>query len=77
LVVNEHGMNLHSLAAWAGHDVQTMQGYYAHVISRYLGEPAIDLEEEWAAARERVEREPSEHLGDWLARAGEERVGSS
>ena len=65
LVVNDHGMNLHSLAAWAGHDVQTMQGYYAHVISRYFGEPAIDLEEEWVAARERVEREPSEHLEDW------------
>jgi hypothetical protein len=65
LVVNEHGMNLHSLAAWAGHDVQTMQGYYAHVIARYLGEPAIDLEEEWEAARDRVATQPSKHLDDW------------
>jgi hypothetical protein len=68
LVVNSHGMNLHSLAAWSGHDVQTLQGYYAHVIARYLGAPAIDLEEEWAAARQQVEAEPSEHLDDWRAR---------
>jgi hypothetical protein len=61
-------MNLHSLAAWSGHDVQTLQGYYAHVIARYLGAPAIDLEVEWAAARQRVEAEPSEHLADWKGR---------
>jgi hypothetical protein len=60
LVINRHGMNLHSLAAWAGHDVQTMQRHYAHVIARYYGMPAIDLEEECIAARRRVESEPSE-----------------
>ena len=37
LVVNDHGMNLHSLAAWSGHDVQTLQGYYAHVIAATSG----------------------------------------
>jgi hypothetical protein len=68
LIVNDHGMNVHSLAAWAGHDVQTLQGYYAHVVARYLGAPAIDLEEEWVAARRRVEAEPSEHLDDWRGR---------
>ena len=69
LVVNEHGMNLHSLAAWAGHDVQTLQGYYAHVIARYLGAPAMDLEAECAGARERVRAEPSQHLEDWRRRS--------
>ncbi|HEY5977774.1 MAG TPA: hypothetical protein VIT85_07940 [Solirubrobacterales bacterium] len=72
LVVNEYGMNLFSLAAWAGHDVQTMQGYYAHIISRYFGQPAIDLEKEWETARERVASEPSEHLDDWLERSERE-----
>jgi hypothetical protein len=76
LVVNEHGMNLHSLAAWAGHDVQTLQGYYAHVIARYLRASAIDLEAECAAARERVRAEPSEHLADWRQRARGTRRGT-
>jgi hypothetical protein len=43
-------------------------GYYAHVIARYLGVPAIDLEEERAAARRPVEAEPSGHLDDWSPR---------
>jgi hypothetical protein len=59
LVIGPHGMNLHNLAGWAGHDVQTLQRYYAHVIARYLGAEAIDLEEECAAARERVAAEPA------------------
>jgi hypothetical protein len=74
LVINDYGMNLHSLAAWCGHDVQTLQGYYAHVVARYLGTPAIDLEEEGAKARSRVRAEPSEHLDDWRERSEARRV---
>lgn len=59
LVIGPHGMNLHNLAGWAGHDVQTLQRYYAHVIARYVGAEAIDLEEECRAARARVEAEPA------------------
>jgi hypothetical protein len=58
LVMGPHGMNLHNLAGWAGHDVQTLQRYYAHVIARYQGAEPIELEEECRAARERVEAEP-------------------
>ena len=58
LVIGPHGMNLHSLAGWAGHDVQTLQRYYAHVIARYHGAEPIDLESECAEARARVAAEP-------------------
>jgi hypothetical protein len=58
LVMTKDGMNLHTLAAYAGHDVQTMQRYYAHVIARYRNRKPIDLEAECKAARRRVERRP-------------------
>jgi hypothetical protein len=59
LVMGPYGMNLHNLAGWAGHDVQTLQRYYAHVIARYQGVDPIDLEAECLAARERVASEPA------------------
>ena len=58
LVVGPHGMNLHNLAAWAGHDVQTLQRYYAHVIARYQGREPIDLERECSEARSAIAAEP-------------------
>jgi integrase len=58
LVMSKDGMNLHTLAAYAGHDVQTMQRYYAHVIARYRNAQPIDLEAECTAARERAETHP-------------------
>jgi len=58
LVVGPHGMNLHNLAGWAGHDIQTLQRYYAHFIARYQGKDPIDLEAECEEARERVAAEP-------------------
>jgi integrase len=58
LVISEHGMNLHNLAAWAGHDVSTLQRYYSHVIARYDGGEPIDLHEECAAARQHVLESP-------------------
>ncbi|HKI67357.1 MAG TPA: hypothetical protein VJ989_08825, partial [Solirubrobacterales bacterium] len=58
LVVGPYGMNLHNLAAWAGHDVQTLQRYYAHVIARYQGREPIDLERECSEARSVVAAEP-------------------
>lgn len=58
LVTGPHGMNLHNLAGWAGHDVQTLQRYYAHIIARHQGPEPIDLERECALAREKVEAEP-------------------
>ena len=58
LVMTRDGMNLHALAAYAGHDVQTMQRYYAHVIARYRDARPIDLERECARAREQVEAKP-------------------
>ena len=58
LVMTTHGMNLHNLAAWAGHDVQTLQKYYSHIIARYTGTDPIDLEQECKQARESVEGEP-------------------
>jgi hypothetical protein len=60
LVSGPHGMNLHSLAAWAGHDVQTLQRYYAHVIARYHGGEPIDLETVCAEARARVAARPAD-----------------
>ena len=58
LVMGRHGMNLHNLAGWAGHDVQTLQRHYAHIIARYQGGAPIDLERECDRARGRVEAEP-------------------
>ncbi|HET8639428.1 MAG TPA: AP2 domain-containing protein [Solirubrobacterales bacterium] len=59
LVSGPHGMNLHNLAGWAGHDVQTLQRYYAHVIARYQNTEPIDLTAECQAAREKVESNPA------------------
>jgi integrase len=58
LVMTREGMNLHTLASYAGHDVQTMQRYYSHVIARYRNAEPIDLEAECKAAREKVAAEP-------------------
>ena len=58
LVSGPHGMNLHNLAGWAGHDVQTLQRYYAHIIARYHGAEPIDLVEACADARARIEASP-------------------
>lgn len=58
LVMGPHGMNLHNLAGWSGHDVQTLQRYYAHFIARYLGKEPIDLEDECRRARTGVETKP-------------------
>jgi hypothetical protein len=58
LVVGPHGMNLHNLAGWAGHDIQTLQRYYAHFIARYQGKNPIDLEAECRGARARVKAKP-------------------
>jgi integrase len=54
LVVGPHGMNLHPLAGWSGHDIETLQRYYSHIIARYMGKPPIDLIAECRAAREQV-----------------------
>jgi hypothetical protein len=58
LVMGPLGMNLHPLAAMAGHNIQTLESYYRHIIVRYVGKPPIDLKEECALARARVEEEP-------------------
>jgi hypothetical protein len=58
LVMSKDGMNLHTLAAYAGHDVQTLQRYYAHVIARYRTARPISLEVECEAARHKVEASP-------------------
>jgi len=58
LVMGPLGMNLHPLAAMAGHSIQTLEDRYRHIIVRYIGKPAIDLEEECRAARERVAEAP-------------------
>jgi integrase len=60
LVMTKDGMNLHTLASYAGHDVQTMQRYYAHVIARYRNAQPIDLDTECTAARQKVLNEPFE-----------------
>jgi integrase len=60
LVMTKDGMNLHALASYAGHDVQTMQRYYAHVIARYRNAQPIDLEADCQSARQRVETQPFE-----------------
>jgi integrase len=58
LVMTKDGMNLHTLASYAGHDVPTMQRYYAHVIARYRDAAPIDLEAECRSARAQVQAEP-------------------
>jgi hypothetical protein len=58
LVAGPHGMNLHTLAGWAGHDVQTLQRYYSHVIARYQNTKPIDLKAECQAARAKAESQP-------------------
>jgi integrase len=60
LVMTKDGMNLHTLASYAGHDVQTMQRYYAHVIARYRDAKPIDLQSECKAARQTVKQKPFE-----------------
>jgi hypothetical protein len=58
LAMTRDGMNLHALAAYAGHDVQTLQRHYAHVIARYRGAPPIDLVVECDAALRQVTAQP-------------------
>jgi hypothetical protein len=58
LVMTRHGMDLHNLAAWAGHDVQTLQRRYSHIIARYRTGDPIDLDRELARARAQVEERP-------------------
>jgi hypothetical protein len=60
LVVGSHGMNLHPLAGWAGHDIETLQRYYRHLIARYHGQPPIDIEAECERAQAEVEANPFE-----------------
>lgn len=63
LVMGPLGMNLHPLAAMAGHSIQTLESHYRHIIVRYIGKPPIDLVEECARAREQVEAGPSTGSG--------------
>jgi hypothetical protein len=58
LTMTKDGMNLHTLASYAGHDVQTLQRYYAHVIARYRSAKPIDLEAECVRARRKVKARP-------------------
>jgi hypothetical protein len=58
LVVGPHGMNLHPLAQWAGHDIQTLQRHYAHMIARYYGQPPINIVAEGKRAHTAVEAAP-------------------
>jgi hypothetical protein len=58
LVVGPHGMNLHPLAGWAAHDIETLQRYYRHLIARYFGQPPFDIEDECRRARLAVEQNP-------------------
>ena len=58
LAMGPLGVNLHPLAAMAGHNVQTLENHYRHIIVRYIGKPPIDLVEECARAREQVELAP-------------------
>jgi integrase len=82
LVMSPHGMNLHPLAGWAGHDIETLQRYYSHLIARYHGQPPIDLEAECQRARAAVEAnpfDPDERAGPQreAQRRRRERVASS
>lgn len=58
LVMGQHGMNLHALASWAGHDIATLERHYRHIIARYLGADPIVIEEECRRARRQVEADP-------------------
>jgi hypothetical protein len=58
LVMTQHGPDLHNLAAWAGHDVQTLQRRYSHIIARYRGAKPMDLGDEFERARTQVEEHP-------------------
>lgn len=58
LVISPHGMNLHPLAGWAGHDIQTLQRYYSHLIARYMGQPPIEIVDECRRARASVKSKP-------------------
>jgi hypothetical protein len=58
LVVGPHGMNLHPLAGWSGHDIVTLQRYYSHLIARYMGQPPIEVVQECREARAAVEAAP-------------------
>jgi hypothetical protein len=58
LATTKDGMNLHALAAYAGHDVQTLQRYYSHVIARYRDARPINLEAECRWARGQVKANP-------------------
>lgn len=58
LVMGPLGMNLHPLAAMAGHSIQTLESRYRHIIVRYVGKPPIDLERECVEARRQVEEAP-------------------
>jgi hypothetical protein len=58
LVMGPLGVNLHPLAAMAGHSIQTLEDHYRHIIVRYVGKPAIDIEAECATARRQVEEAP-------------------
>lgn len=57
-VMTPDGMNLHPLAGWSAHDIETLQRYYAHIIARYRNKKPIDLERECARARAQVEASP-------------------
>ena len=58
LIVGPLGMNLHPLAGWAAHDIETLERYYRHLIARYLDKPPIDLTGECVRARAAVEEAP-------------------
>jgi hypothetical protein len=58
LVTGPLGMNLHPLAAMAGHSIQALEDRYRHIIVGCLDKTAIDLKEECAEARSRVEEAP-------------------
>ena len=58
LVMTRHGMDLHNLAAWAGHDVQTLQRRYSHIIARYRAAQPIDLTHAFGRARAQVQKRP-------------------
>jgi hypothetical protein len=66
LVVGSLGMNLHPLAGWAGHDIETLQRYYRHLIARYLNKPPIDLALECQRAKTVIENSPFQEA-EWTS----------
>src|SRR3954453_4034678 len=58
LTMTKDGMNLHTLASYAGHDAQPLQRYYAHVIARYRNARPVNLEAECTRARRQVSATP-------------------